>query len=134
VTALADSIVKGRPVISVADVGAALAWYASIGFTELDRFDDDGRVNWGLVRFGKAELGLVPGSVGPLSGNGPARSASGPRDVSLWFHTDAIEPLHQFFKSTSIEFVEQLYDPFYGGRQFSVRDLNGYVLIFLQSE
>jgi hypothetical protein len=31
-----------------------------------------------------------------------------------------------------IEFIEDLYDPFYGGRQFSIRDPNGYHLIFLQ--
>ena len=29
-----------------------------------------------------------------------------------------------------IEFVEDIYDPFYGGRQFSIRDLNGYMLVF----
>jgi hypothetical protein len=29
-------------------------------------------------------------------------------------------------------FVEDLHDPFYGGRQFSIRDLNGYTLVFLQ--
>jgi hypothetical protein len=32
----------------------------------------------------------------------------------------------------AIEFAEDLYDPFYGGRQFSIRDPNGYLLIFLQ--
>jgi catechol 2,3-dioxygenase-like lactoylglutathione lyase family enzyme len=132
-TALADSIRKGVPAISVADVAASLDWYVSIGFTEVDRFDDDGCVDWGMVRFGNAELGLVPGSAGPRSGNGlPRPSASGARDASLWFYTDAIEPVHQFFKSKPVEFVEELYDPFYGGRQFSVRDPDGYVLIFLQ--
>jgi hypothetical protein len=27
-------------------------------------------------------------------------------------------------------FDEELYDPFYGGRQFSLRDPNGYGLVF----
>jgi hypothetical protein len=31
-----------------------------------------------------------------------------------------------------IEFVEDLYEPFYAGRQFGIRDLNGYVLYFTQ--
>jgi hypothetical protein len=31
-----------------------------------------------------------------------------------------------------IEFDEDIYEPFYGGRQFSIRDLNGYTLVFLQ--
>jgi hypothetical protein len=28
------------------------------------------------------------------------------------------------------EFIEDLYEPFYGGKQFSIRDLNGYMLVF----
>jgi hypothetical protein len=28
--------------------------------------------------------------------------------------------------------VEDIYDPFYGGREFSIRDANGYCLYFLQ--
>ena len=31
-----------------------------------------------------------------------------------------------------IEFVEYLYEPPYGGREFGIRDLNGYDLYFLQ--
>jgi hypothetical protein len=71
--------------------------------------------------------------------------------VSLWFYTDAIDRLYQLFKDRQLEaaratldggssdeggitFAEDLYDPFYGGRQFSVRDLNGYSLTFVQEE
>ena len=31
-----------------------------------------------------------------------------------------------------IEIVQDIYDPFYGGREFCVRDLNGYELYFRQ--
>jgi ankyrin repeat protein len=134
---MADSIGKGVPMITVPDIAATLDWYVSIGFTELARYEDGGVVNFGMLSFGKAELMLNVG------GN-PGR-----HDVSLWFYTDNIEPLYQLFKSrqlaaaraalagepddrSGIEFVEDLYDPFYGGRQFSIRDLNGYTLLFLQ--
>ena len=70
-------------------------------------------------------------------------------DVRLWFYTSAVEGLYQVLKSrlleaaqaavrreapvrNRIEFVEDIYDPPYGGRQFSIRDLDGYQLIFLQ--
>jgi hypothetical protein len=69
--------------------------------------------------------------------------------VSLWFETDQIDHLYQLLKSRQleiaraalagkaadhegVEFDEDIYEPFYGGRQFSIRDLNGYHLIFLQ--
>jgi ankyrin repeat protein/catechol 2,3-dioxygenase-like lactoylglutathione lyase family enzyme len=134
---MADSIKKGVPMISVADIAATLDWYASLGFKEIARYEDGGLVNFGMLSFGNAELMLR------LDGE------PGPRDVSLWFYTDRIDDLYQLLKSRQlgaslaalageprdpqgIEFVEDLYDPFYGGRQFSIRDLNGYTLIFLQ--
>ena len=119
------------------DVAATLDWYASIGFTELARYEDDGVVTFGMVSFGHAEVMLNPGGT------------SGPHDVSLWFYTDDVDRLYQLFKARQLEaaraalagepgdhrgidFVEDIYDPFYGGRQFSIRDLNGYTLLFLQ--
>jgi hypothetical protein len=69
--------------------------------------------------------------------------------VSLWFYTDRVDDLYHPLKSrqiaaaqaalvgesdehAGIEFVENINDPFYGGRQFGIRDLNGYTLYFLQ--
>ncbi|HSK80015.1 MAG TPA: ankyrin repeat domain-containing protein [Thermoanaerobaculia bacterium] len=134
---LAGSVRKGVPMIGVPDIAATLSWYASIGFTELSRYEDDGLVNFGMLSFGRAELMLR------------LQEKPGPRDMSLWFYTDKIDDLYQLLKSRQlesaqaalagkphdppeIEFVEDLYDPFYGGRQFSIRDLNGYTLVFLQ--
>ena len=135
---LADSVKKGVPMINVPDIARALEWYASIGFKEIARYaDDDGVVNFGMLSFGKAELMLN------------MHGKPGPHDVSLWFYTDRVDNLYQVLKSRQleaahaaitgetaphegIEFVEDIYDPFYGGRQFSIRDPNGYHLIFLQ--
>jgi len=134
---MADSIKKNIPMISVPDIVQTLDWYTSIGFKELGRYGDDGGVNWGMLSFGKAELMLVP--------NGK----SGLHDVSLWFYTGNVDGLYQILKSrqmeaaqsalagepdnhNGIEFVEELYEPPYGGREFGIRDLNGYTLFFLQ--
>jgi hypothetical protein len=119
-------------------VAATLEWYTSIGFTEIARFGDDGDVNFGMVSFGGAEVMFVPGG-----------KAQPPQDVSLWFYTDQIDRLYQIMKAKQIEaanadmagqapaqprivFEEDLYDPFYGGRQFSISDLNGFDVQFLQ--
>jgi ankyrin repeat protein len=138
-TAGADSIKKGVPMINVEDVGASLAWYVSIGFTEIGRFESDGVVQFGMVSFGQAEVMLVPWG------------KSGQHDVSLWFYTDDVERLYQMFKAwhidalqaalggeaierRTIDFVRDIYSPPYGGREFGIRDPNGYVLNFLQTE
>ena len=136
--ALAQSVAKGVPMIYAPDVARALDWYTSIGFTELTRYEDDGVVNFGMVAFGRAELMLN------------LHGATGKHDVSLWFYTDQIDRLYQLLKSrqldaarvalahgaadrTPIVFEREIEDMFYGARQFSIRDLNGYELYFIQS-
>ena len=119
---LSASVSNGIPMIGVPDIAATLGWYRAIGFRELNRFEDDGVVNFGMLAFGKAEIMLRIGR--------PATD----RDVSLWFYTDQVDALYEQFNDMrdEIKFVEEIYDPFYGGRQFSIHDLNGYTLVFLQ--
>jgi hypothetical protein len=69
--------------------------------------------------------------------------------VSLWFYTNQVDRLYELLQSRQlqlaqaaltgqvvefpeIEFVQHIYDPFYGGREFGIRDLNGYTLYFRQ--
>ena len=119
------------------DVARALDWYASIGFKELARYEDDGVVNFGMVSFGNAELMLN------------MHGSSGRHDVSLWFYTNKVDDIYQLLKARQIEaaqaslagepardgieFEQDIEDMFYGARQFCVRDLNGYQLYFIRS-
>jgi catechol 2,3-dioxygenase-like lactoylglutathione lyase family enzyme len=134
---MAGSVKKLIPMIHVSDVAATLDWYKSIGFQEIGRYEDGGLINWGMLSFGNGELMLA------------VHENPGPHDVSLWFYTDRIDLLYHLLKSRQIEamrailagapgphegieFVEDLNDPFYGGRQLGIRDLNGFTLYFLQ--
>jgi len=134
--ALAPSVKKGVPMIYVPDVGLALDWYVSIGFTEETRYEDDGQVNFGMVSFGGAEIMFN------MHGKPDAHG------VSLWFYTDQIDSLYQLLKSRQLDaaratldgqpdppggivFHQDIEDMFYGARQFGVRDLNGYLLYFI---
>jgi ankyrin repeat protein len=134
VAALAGSVRKGVPMIRVPDIAEALDWYVSIGFKEYGRFPREGPANWGMAAFGKAELMFMPGEPGKDK-------------VRLWFYTDGVDEIYGLFKSRQLEiaqaalagkpaartfeFVEDIYDPPYAKRQFSIRDPNGYTLIFL---
>jgi ankyrin repeat protein len=137
VTKLSGSIAKIVPMLNVPDVAAALAWYVSIGFTESGRYADGGVVNWGMVKYGGAEI--------MLNMHGKA----GAQPVSLWLYTDQVEQLYKLFKARQLEaaqagldgnaatdppiqIVEEIYNPPYGGREFGIRDLNGFELFFLQ--
>jgi ankyrin repeat protein len=136
--AAATSVKKLSPMLAVRDPRATVRWYESIGFTLQDEYEDSGELMFARLTFGNAEFTLVP------EGN------PGPRDVSLWFFTDRAQALYDAIKQRQraavgggpsaavgefdLQFEEDLYTPFYGGRQFSIRDINGMTLIFWQPD
>lgn len=123
---LAQSIQSTMLVVGARDVAATLAWYTSIGFTEVARYPTDGiAVFWGKVTFGEAELTF------------DVRETGGARGVSLLFTTDRVRELYEFLKArqlqaADVEFVKTLHEPEHGGLEFSIRDPNGFTLRFLQ--
>jgi ankyrin repeat protein len=135
---LASSVKKSDPMFRVRDMRATVRWYQAIGFTLIDKYEDSGDLVFAKLSFGKGEFSLSPGAT------------TGPRDVSLWFYTDRVEALYERLKgqqlraatsggndrddTLEVRFDEDLYVPFYGGRQFSVRDPNGLTLIFWHPE
>ena len=134
--ATAPSVKKATPMFSVRDMRATVRWYEAIGFAVHDRYEDGGELMFARLSLGDGELTLSPGGT------------SGPRDVSLWFFTDSVRELHALLKERQlaaaraastqsehafeIRFQEDLYEPFYGGLQFSIADNNGLHLIFWQ--
>ena len=135
VASLSGSTHKIIPMISVPDVAGTLDWYVSIGFTELGRVADEGVVNWGIVGYGGAEIMFS------------MHGQTGRQPVSLWFYTDQVDALYKLFKARQLEaaraaldgtpldspvaeITQDIYNPFYGGREFGIRDLNGYELFF----
>jgi len=135
--AAAQSVKKTASMFSVADMRATVAWYESIGFIVEDRHEDGGELMFARVTLGNGEFALSPGG------------SPGPRDVSLWFFTDRVQELYELLKERQlrvaqaalsvgsndepeVRFDEDLYEPFYGGRQFSIRDNNDLSLVFWQ--
>ena len=126
VSEFANSVQSATVVVGSKDVAATLAWYTSIGFTEVARFPADGRaVFWGLTTLGKAELSF------------DVRETADPRGVSLLIATDRVRDLYAFLSSrqldaADVQFVKTLHEPEHGGLEFSIRDPNGLTLRFLQ--
>lgn len=118
----AQSVKRSSPMFSVPDMAATVRWYTSIGFTLDDRFEEDGELVFARLSFGASEFALGPGG------------QPGPRDVSFWFFTNRVATLYEVMKRVQppLEFAEELYEPFYGGQQFSIRDCNGMPLVFWQ--
>lgn len=137
-SAAAASVKKASPMFWVRDVRATVRWYRAIGFQVHDEYEDGSDTAFARLTFGTVEITLS-------SGGNP-----GPSGVSLWFYTDRIQELYDIVKAhqlraaqhtgdaaddpVQVRFDEDLYTPFYGGRQFSIRDINGLALIFYQPE
>lgn len=137
---LGETVRKTIPMVSVPDVRATLAWYAAIGFHEQHRLDEGENVSWGIMGLGKSQVMFRRHAV------------NDPEAVSLWFYTDKVRALYEVLKARqleaaraalaggaanarAIEFVQDLRQPpGYGKLEFWIRDLNGYVLCFLDAD
>ena len=127
------------PMLCVADVDATVAWFQSLGFTLEERYPPTGAMSWAALSFGKVWFMVQP------------RVARPREQIALWFNTTRIDDLYAVFRNRQLEasqaavagaepaqpaihFLEDLYEPLYGGRQFSVRDPNGFELVFRSDE
>lgn len=119
---LAGSVRKGEAMFRAPDMRATVQWYVGLGFTVADEFEDAGELTFARLSFGECAFALSPGAT------------TGPRDTSLWLFTERVVELYQRMKRLTSSFDEELYAPFYGGQQFSVRDPNGLVLVFWQPD
>jgi len=135
-TAMRASMTKQVvPMLCVRDVDATVAWFVSVGFTLEERIPPKGPMNWAALSLGKVWFMVQP------------RVARPREQIALWFYTTAVDDIYALFRNRQLDaskatlsgrepaqpavhFLEDLYDPFYGGRQFSVQDPNGFELVF----
>lgn len=114
---------KVVPMIHVPDVRATVEWYQSIGFKVLDTYSDDGEgFSFGMVSFGKSEV---------MFNEGGRPSSADRREVDLYVYPDDVDGLYDSLKDR-VEVVQELYDTFYGMREFIIRDCNRFWITFGQ--
>jgi hypothetical protein len=119
----------------VQDVPATVRWFTSLGFSLDEYHPHETEMDWAFLSFGKVSL-MVQSRVGR------------PHDqIALWFTTTRIEELYEVLQQRQLDsaratlagealpepeirFLENLYEPFYGGKQFSIADSNGFELVF----
>jgi uncharacterized glyoxalase superfamily protein PhnB len=111
---------KAIPMFHVPDVDATVAWYVSIGFEVRDRFSGDGDGAWAAITFGESEVMLN-------SGGRP--STADRREVDLYLLVNDVDARFPEIAAKA-EIVEAPHDTFYGMREFTVRDCNGFWITF----
>ncbi len=110
------------PMIHVPDVRATIDWYASIGFTLVRQNEEGGEINWAKLSFGNSELMLNIGG---------KPTTDHRREVDLYITTENVDDFYRRFKDR-VQVVVDIYDAFYGMREFTIRDFNGFWITFGQ--
>ena len=108
--------------IHVPDVSATVDWYTAIGFEVIRKNEEDGEINWAKLLYGNSEL---------MVNAGGKSSTDRRREVDLYITTDNVDDLYRRLKDR-VQVVEDLYDAFYGMREFVIRDINGFWVTFGQ--
>jgi hypothetical protein len=138
ISTLAAAVRRVDPMIRVPNVRTAVSWYRSIGFELEGEHEIDTDAAWAGLSLGGCFLMLVPGG-----------TANARHEVSFWFKTDRVDDLYQALKQRQLErasavlageapaipearFTADIHDAFYGQREFTIVDLNGYELNFAQ--
>ena len=123
----------------VPNVRETVEWYRAIGFELAGAHEIDTDAAWAGMSFGGAYVMFVPRGAPNVE-----------RLVSFWLMTTRIDDLYDALKSRQLEraravmagaapdfpearFTSDIHDTFYGQREFSIIDLNGYELNFAQS-
>jgi uncharacterized glyoxalase superfamily protein PhnB len=118
------------PNMMVASVEESMAYYSTIfGFTEGPSVPTpSGGLQWGMVMHGAVQLMFQTAeSIGEdLPGFNTEKTGG---SLSLFIEVDDAAALFREVEG-KVELFMPLKDTFYGKREFGIRDLNGYLLVF----
>jgi ankyrin repeat protein len=140
ISALSKSVKRLDAMMAVPNVRATVEWYQSIGFELEGEHEIDTDAAWAGVSLGGCFFMFVPRGT----------SSKGRREVSFWLNTDRVDDLYQLLKQRQLDrasavlagsepnapetrFIQDIHDAFYGQREFTIVDLNGYELTFAQT-
>ena len=112
------------PMIHVPDVRATVEWYETVaGFTRVRVNEEDGEMNWALLRYGNADVMLNAGG---------KTSDAHRREVDLYvFAAGGVDAVYARLKG-KVDVVEEPHDTFYWMREVIVRDLNRFWITFAE--
>ena len=121
------------PNMMVEDVNATVDFYRDVlGFNLVMTVPDSGRFDWALVKRDEVEVMFqTRASLSdelPLFEGQPIGGA-----LTLYINMEGVEDLYRALQPR-VDVVKDLSATFYGTREFSIRDCNGFILTFAERE
>ncbi|MGE5430250.1 MAG: VOC family protein [Syntrophomonadaceae bacterium] len=121
------------PNLMVNDVNETIRFYHSnFGFDAVVTIPDTGKFNFAILSNGDVELMIQKRESFSEDMNVPIDQQVG-GTFSLFFEISDIVPLADRTSAAGLQVVRQLHQTFYGSKEFTVKDNNGYILTFSEA-
>src|SRR5688572_30709456 len=108
------------PMLDILDVKSTLECYDKLGFTVDGTHEEDGEVQWAMLNYGEGRI---------MFNRREQSSVHASRAVDLYIHTTAVDDLHSRLQRV-VPIHRAPETTFYGMREFSLRDPNGFMITF----
>jgi len=119
------------PNIFVRDINETIEYYKLLGFELVMTVPEEGDFVFALMTCGKVTFMFQ--SFDSLGSELPAISRQDGGSLLLYIQTKEIRLLHDRIKD-KVNVIKGLEKTFYGATEFSIEDLNGYILTFAEEE
>ena len=117
-----------EPHLWVGDLAVSKAWYESLGFTERQRNPEEDPT-WFQLGLGDVRLMITIAPTQIADNQGYLRQVADRIGVggavSLYLHVDSADQMFERATSAGVEPIEDIWDPWWGGRQFTIVDPDG---------
>ena len=122
------------PNLMVNDVEETIEYYTDLlGFTLLRTVPEFGKLDWAMVK--RNEVLIMFQSTKSLKNTLPRLKGEKPGGgLTFYIKTDKITELHEELSDNNVEIISELESTFYGTIEFSIVDVNGYILTFSEEK
>ncbi len=122
------------PNLMVNDVEETIEYYTDIlGFTLLKTVPEVGVIDWAMVK--RNNVMLMFQSAKSLKDELPKLKAQKPGGgLTFYIKVDKITKLHEELMDNEVEIISDLESTFYDTIEFSIVDINGYILTFSEEK
>jgi glyoxylase I family protein len=123
---------KLTPLMQVFDMVRSVNWYRDVlGFQVLHTHEPDGHLHWAQLRLGDAVLMLNSKYEDDVQLTAGMAHVEGHGDLTLYFDSPNVDEVYAHLQSKGCEVAPPV-TRFYGMKQVTVRDPDGYELCFQQ--
>ncbi len=119
------------PNIFVKDISETIKFYQNIGFKTVMTVPEEGDLVWAMMTCGNVTFMFQ--TFDSLGSELPTISRQDGGSLLLYIQTKEIRLFHDKIKD-KVNVIKGLEKTFYGATEFSILDINGYILTFAENE